>query len=87
MNELVAHTPHTGPGFGADNTQLFSLLATHLGNTSAMALITQYQRRRDGRSAYLDLVTHYMGSAKWEKMVKSAKKLMATRIWNGKNSC
>ena len=58
MEELVTHLPHTGLGFNADNTQLFSLLATHLGNTSAMASITQYQRRRDGRSAYLDLITY-----------------------------
>ena len=86
MEELIEYTPHTGPGFDADNAQLYSLLATHLRNTSAMASITQYQRRRNGREAYLDLVTHYMGSAKWEKTVESAEKLMATRVWNGKNS-
>ena len=86
MEELIAFTPHTGPGFDADNAQLYSLLATHLGNTSAMASITQYQRRRNGREAYMDLITHYMGSAKWEKTVEAAEKLMATRVWNGKNS-
>ena len=86
MEELVSFTPHTGPGFDADNAQLYSLLATHLGNTSAMASITQYQRRRNGREAYMDLVTHYMGSAKWEKTVESAEKLLATRILNRKNS-
>ena len=84
MEELIAYTPHTGPGFNADNTQLYSLLATHLG--SAMASITQYQRRRNGRGAYMDLVTHYKGSAKWEKMIESAEKLIATRVWNSKNS-
>ena len=76
--ELIAYTPHTGPRFDADNAQLYSVLATHLGNTSAMASITQYQRRRNGRGAYMDLVTHYMGSAKQEKMAESAEKLMAT---------
>ena len=86
MEELIEYTPHTGPGFDADNAQLYSLLATHLGNTSAMASITQYQRRRNGRGTYLDLITHYMGSTKWEKTVEAAEKLMATRVWNGKNS-
>ena len=86
MEELIEFTPHSGPGFDADNAQLYSLLATHLGNTSAMASITQYQRRRNGREAYLDLITHYMGSAKWEKTIKSAEKLMATQVWNGRNS-
>ena len=58
MEELIAFLPHTGPGYLADNAQLFNLLATQLGNTSAMASITQYQRRQDGRAAYRDLVTH-----------------------------
>ena len=43
MEELIEFTPHSGPRFDADNAQLYSLLATHLGNTSAMASITQYQ--------------------------------------------
>ena len=86
MEELIAFLPHNGPGYIADNAQLFNLLATHLGNTSAMASITQYQRRRDGRGAYRDLVTHYMGSAKWEKTVEQAESVLSTRIWNGKNS-
>ena len=86
MEELIAFLPHTGPGYLADNAQLFNLLATQLGNTSAMASITQYQRRRDGRAAYKDLVTHYMGSAKWEKTVEQAESVLSSRIWNGKNS-
>ena len=86
MEELIAFLPHTGPGYLADNAQLFNLLATQLGNTSAMASITQYQRRRDGRGAYKDLVTHYMGSAKWEKTVEQAESVLSSRIWNGKNS-
>ena len=85
MEELIAFLPHTGPGYLADNAQLFYLLATHLGNMSAMASITQYQRRRDSRGAYKDLVTHYMGSAKWEKTVEQAESVLSTRIWNGKN--
>ena len=86
MDELISFLPHTGPGYLADNAQLFNLLATQLGNTSAMASITQYQRRRDGRGAYKDLVTHYMGSAKWEKTVEQAESVLSSRIWNGKNS-
>ena len=50
-----------------------------------MTSITRYARQRDGRAAYNDLVTH-MGSAKWEKTVKAAEKVLASRIWNGKNA-
>ena len=86
MEELIAFTPHSGPAFDADNAQLYSLLATHLGNTSAMASISRHSRKRNGRQAYKDLVTHNMGSAKWEKTIEAAERVLTTRVWNGKNS-
>lgn len=51
-----------------------------------MASITRHQRSRDGRQAYLDLVTHNLGSAKWEKTVEAAEQVLSSRVWNGKNS-
>ena len=86
MDELIAHFPHEGPAYEADNAQVFSLLAATLSGTSSMASITRYQRTRNGRQAYLDLVTHNLGSAKWEKTVKAAENVLSSRIWNGKNS-
>ena len=86
VEEQIAHFPHEGPAYDADNAQVFNLLATALGGTSAMASITRYQRNRNGRQAYLDLVTHNMGSAKWEKTIESAENVLSSRIWNGKNS-
>ena len=86
MEELVAYTPHSGPAYNADNAQLYNLLSAHLGNTSAMASVTRHARRRDSRAAYNDLVTHNMGSAKWEKTVEAAERVLTSRIWNGKNA-
>ena len=86
MEELISFTLHSGPAYDADNAQLYNLLATHLGNTSAMASITRHSRKRNGRQAYKDLVTHNMGSAKWEKTIEAAEKVITTRVWNGKNS-
>lgn len=51
-----------------------------------MASIMQYQRRRDSCRAYKDLVTHYMGLAKWEKTVEQAESVLSSGVWNGKNS-
>ena len=86
IEELIDHFQHEGPVYDADNAQVFNLLATALGGTTAMASITRYQRTRNGRQAYLDLVTHNMGSAKWEKTVETAKNVLLSRVWNGKNS-
>ena len=86
MDKLVAYTPHTGPSYEADNTQVYNLLDKSLAGTNAMTSITRHQRRRDGSLAYLDLVTHNMGSANWEKTVEQAESVLETRIWNGKIS-
>ena len=51
-----------------------------------MASISRFQRTCNGRDAYLDLVTHNMGSAKWEKTIETAENIVNTRIWNGKNA-
>ena len=85
MEELIVNTPHNGPAYEADNAQVYNLLATNLAGTSAMTSITRHQRRRDGRSAYLDLVMHSMGSAKWEKTVEIAEGVLSSRVWNGRN--
>ena len=86
MEELIELTPHSGPAFDADNAQVYNLLASSLAGTSAMTSITRHQRRRDGRGAYLDLVTHNMGSAKWEKTVELAEGVLSSRVWNGRNA-
>ena len=86
MEELVNYTLHFGPSYTADNAQVYGILANQLAGTNAMASITRHQRNQNGRAAYFDLVTHHMGSAKWEKTVEVAERLLSTRVWNGKNA-
>ena len=86
MEELVAYTQHRGPTYKADNARLFSILSNHLAGTSALASISRHQRSENGRAAYFDLVKHHLGSAKWEKTVEVAERLLTTRLWNGRNS-
>ena len=86
MDELIQFTPHDGPNYEADNARLFGILSKELSGTSSMASITRFQRRRDGRGAYMALVTHNLGTNKWEKMVEQAESTLSTRIWNGKNA-
>ena len=62
MDELSAYMPHTGPSYEADNVQLYNLLDNSLAGTNSMTSITRQQLQRDGRSEYLGLVTHNMGS-------------------------
>ena len=86
MEDLIAFAKHEGPSYDDDNAAVFRIISTALAGTSAMVSITKHQRKRDGRKAYLDLVTHNMGSSKWEKIVENAESLLSSRVWNGKNA-
>ena len=86
MGELIAYTPHTGPAYDSDNARVYALLSNALSGTSAMASITRFQRSRNGRQAYLSLVTNCLGSEKWVKTVEVAEDILHNRVWNGKNS-
>ena len=86
MEEHIMCVPHTGPDFEADNSRVYGILSNALTGSSAMASITRFQRKTNGRGAYKDLVAHNLGSAKWEKMVEVAEEVINKRTWNGKNS-
>ena len=85
MDELIDYTPHSGPSFNSDNARVFNILVNQLAGTSAIASTVRHQRRRDGRGAYLDLVMHHLSSAKWERTVEIAEKVLNERKWNGRN--
>ena len=86
MDELIAFTPHSGPNFDADNARLFGILQKALSGTASMASITRYQRRRNGRDAFKALVTHNLGTNKWEDLVENAEIMLNQRKWNGRNA-
>jgi len=86
MSELIEYSPHQGPAYQADNARVYNLLVKALSGTSALASTTRHQNKRDGRGAYLDLVLHHLSTAKWEKSVSIAEKVLSERKWNGKNS-
>ena len=80
MDELAAYTPHTGPSYESDNAQVYNLLDKALSGTNSIDSITRHQRRRDGRSVYLDIVTHNMGLENRENNAEQAESVLVTRI-------
>jgi hypothetical protein len=86
MNELIAHSPIIGPGLEEDNSTVFALLQEMVRDTPMASSLKRHQRTRDGRSSYLSLVQHNLGSAQWDKIILKAEEVQSTRVWNGKNS-
>ena len=85
MDELIAVTPHNGAEYTEDNAKVYQILQEVVNGTSHESSIKQYRRGRDGRSAYLSLVQHNMGSSKWDRIIKTCENYLLRTEWNGKN--
>ena len=85
MEELIVTTPLTGTSYTEDNAKVFQIIQDMVTGTSFEASIKAYQRTRDGRSSYMALCQHNMGTSKWEKIIENAETYLMRREWNGRN--
>ena len=84
-DELIHYTPHSGDEYAEDNAKVFQILQDMVAGTSYETSVKSYQRRRDGRGAYLALLQHNLGSSKWDKILEDAETYVSKREWNGRN--
>ena len=70
-NELVKRLSHKGPIFKHDNATVFMLLERATHNTSVESTVKEFSRKRDGRSAYLAVMTNHAGDTKYISIHKN----------------
>ena len=65
---------------------VFALLDQSTRGTICYATpIKPYARKKDGRTAYMTLISSHAGKDKWEQTQKEQVKFMTTTKWNGKS--
>jgi hypothetical protein len=84
--ELVSRASHTHALYRNDNATVYHYLEEATRSTSYAALIKTFQRRKDGRGAWLELKDQYAGIDKWEAEIKRQEQLLHTRIWKGQSN-
>jgi hypothetical protein len=85
-DELVARASHDHALFRDDNASVYHYLEEATRATSYAASIKPFQRRKDGRGAWLAIVSQYAGVDKWEAEIKKQEKLLHTRVWKGQSN-
>jgi hypothetical protein len=86
QEEMVAQMPHTHIAYRQDNIRVWEIIRDSLHETGAFNWIKRSERRRDGRSAYLALTTHYLGASKNEALRNQAdNRLLKTHYEGEKN--
>ena len=84
--ELVARASHEHVLFRDDNASVYHYLEEATRSTAYAASIKPFQRRKDGRGAWLALLGQYAGNDKWEAEIKIQESVLHTRIWKGQSN-
>ena len=83
FEKIILCTTLRGAKFKADNGTVFSLLIQHTYNTEGYSLVQQYERSRNGRSAWNSLFKHFEGSTFREQVAQEAATMLQTASYSG----
>lgn len=84
--EMIARLSHTHPLFKSDNGQVFDVIEAALRGTSISPSIAQFRKTRNGRDAYLALVSQHAGRDVWDKLQREAEHKLQNVKWNGQTT-
>ncbi len=84
LGDLIARSSHTHVLFKQDNSQVFSLIEQAARNTSYLSTIKTFERRKDGRGAWLAMLQAHVTDNKWETILQENSKWLLNSKWNGK---
>ena len=84
--ELIARLSHTSPVYRDDNAAVYHHLEEATRGTTFSSTLKPYQRSKDGRAAYLALISQHAGTDKWEKELKERESFMKSRVWKGNSN-
>ena len=85
VDELIARLGHDGGLYKQDNAKLYGMLELATRGTIYAPTVTSHSRKKDGRSAWMQMLSSHAGTEKWEKLYKDKSNFLMNTKWNGKN--
>ena len=82
--ERVARLNHAGALYKHDNAKVHEMLENATRGTPYAPTIKPSSRAKDGRAAYLAIVSSHAGKDKFEQLHKEKLKFLADTKWNGR---
>ena len=82
--ELIQRLNHNGPLFRSDNALVYSLLDEATRNTIYAPTIKPFARTKNGRDAWLAIVSSHAGDDKWDQIRKDKYNFLMNTKWNGR---
>ena len=81
--KLVACMSLKGSAFHTDNGDVFSLLLQHTENTEGYTIVSNNEKKRNGRKAWKELSLHFEGSTFKERVAQEAGTILKTAAYSG----
>ena len=75
---------HTDPLYISDNAMVYSLLEEATRGTVFSSTVKPFAKGKNGRAAWLSMVSSHAGQDKWEQMQKDKMKFIMNAKWNGR---
>jgi hypothetical protein len=85
LDELIARLAHDDPLYKSDNATVYSMLEEATRGTVYASTVKPHSRRKDGRSAWLSMLSSHAGNDKWEQLQQARSLFMMNTKWNGRN--
>ena len=83
---MIARVSHTNGLFRTNSAAVYYKLEEKTRTIAYVASITLVQPKKDGRAAFLALVSQYAGDDKWEVELKKQDNLIHTHLWKGQSN-
>jgi len=86
LEELIKRLAHNHPLYRSDDAAVSSLLEEAALGTRFEATIKPFTKRKQGRNAYLAIVSSHAGVDKWESIQKDKLNWLMSSKWNGRQN-
>ena len=85
LGELTERLEHGDSLYRSDNKTVYMAIATACAGTSVESTVKTFSRTQDGRGAFMALMDHHAGDAKYRSIAKKRQNLLSNIKWNGQN--
>ena len=84
--DMIARASHSSGLYDQDNAKVYDLLEEATRSTKYADSIMPFQKKKNGRAAFLALKSHFAGKDKWESKLKKKELFLHTRKWKGQSN-
>ena len=83
MMELVHRSSFEDPNFVEENAEFLNILEEGFEGTHVYPTLKAFRKRKDGRRAWMAIMSQYMSVEKWRGELKRVEGIVTKRVWKG----